>query len=226
MAIFGKNRAQQSTGNGSTIIAADSQLVGNLTLNDRLHVDGHIEGDVQSESNVVIGKHGQVKGKIQAGTVVVSGRVDGSISATRLEIIAGGCVEGDVHIVDLVVEPGGRFNGSSEILASGTHETAKPSETGAGSSTEYADETASESARKETIRYFQRYVRQCFRQLADHRIRASRALSRQRPARRANGSGVRATAGEFFANARSLSFQIAQVKQLGSANPTAALYVD
>ena len=140
MAIFSKNRAQQNTGNGSTIIAADSRLVGNLTLNDKLHVDGHIEGDVQSESNVVIGKHGQVKGKIQAGTVVVSGCVDGSISATRLEIIAGGCVEGDVHIVDLVVEPGGRFNGSSEILASGTHETAKPSATGAGSSTEDAGE--------------------------------------------------------------------------------------
>ena len=141
MAIFGKNRAQQSPGNGSTIIAADSQLVGNLTLIDRLHVDGPVENDVQSESNVVIGKHGQVKGKIQAETVVVSGRVDGSISATRLEIIAGGCVEGDVHIVDLVAEPGGRFNGSSEILASGTHEPAKPSATGAGSSTEYAGET-------------------------------------------------------------------------------------
>lgn len=83
-----------------------------------MHVDGRIEGDVQSESNVVVGSEGYLKGQIKAGTVVVSGRIDGSISADRLEIIAGGCVEGDVHIVDLVIEPGGRFNGSSEILAS------------------------------------------------------------------------------------------------------------
>ena len=118
MAIFSKDRTHQGTGNGSTIIAADSQLIGNLALNDTLHVDGRIEGDIESASNVVIGEHGQVTGQIQAETVMVSGRVDGSISATRLEIIAGGCVEGDVHIIDLVIEQGGRFNGSSEILSS------------------------------------------------------------------------------------------------------------
>jgi len=117
MAIFGKERAQQDARNGSTIVAAGTQFVGNLTLSDTLHVDGRIDGDVESESNVVIGAEGYLKGRIKAGTVVISGRVDGSISARRLEIIAGGCVEGDVHIVDLVIEPGGRFNGSSEILA-------------------------------------------------------------------------------------------------------------
>ena len=83
-----------------------------------------MDGDVESESNVVIGADGYVKGRIHAETVVVSGRVDGSISAGRLEIIAGGCVEGDVHILDLVIEPGGRFNGSSEIRTSPASEAA------------------------------------------------------------------------------------------------------
>ena len=72
---------------------------------------------MQSESNVVIGADGYLKGQIKAATVVVSGRVDGSIAADRLEIIADGAVEGDVHTVNLVIEPGGRFNGSSEIVA-------------------------------------------------------------------------------------------------------------
>jgi len=65
----------------------------------------------------VVGGDGHVKGRIKAETVVVSGRVDGSINASRLEIIAGGSVEGDVHVIDLVIEPGGRFNGSSEIIS-------------------------------------------------------------------------------------------------------------
>lgn len=117
MAIFSKDRAQQGTRNGSTIVASGTEFVGNLTLSDMLHVDGRIDGDVRSESSVVIGTDGYLKGQLKAATVVVSGHVDGSISAGRLEIIAGGCVEGDVHIVDLVIEPGGRFNGSSEILA-------------------------------------------------------------------------------------------------------------
>lgn len=117
MAIFGKNRSQQGADHGATIIAASSQLVGNLTLSDRLHVDGRLDGDVASESAVVIGAEGLIEGTVKAKTVVVSGRLKGSVSADRLEIIAGGHVEGDVHIVDLVIEPGGRFNGSSEILA-------------------------------------------------------------------------------------------------------------
>jgi cytoskeletal protein CcmA (bactofilin family) len=88
MAIFGKDRAQQGTDNGSTVIAAGSDFVGNITLKDTLHVDGRIDGDVESESNVVIGENGRIKGRITAETVVVSGQVDGSVSAGRLEIIA------------------------------------------------------------------------------------------------------------------------------------------
>jgi len=65
----------------------------------------------------VVGTEGCIQGTVKAKTVVVSGRIKGSISADRLEIISGGQVEGDVHISDLVIEPGGRFNGSSEILA-------------------------------------------------------------------------------------------------------------
>ena len=72
---------------------------------------------MQSDANVVIGSDGAVEGRIRAATVVVSGRVDGSVSAQRLEIVSGGSVEGDVHVVDLVIEPGGRFNGSSEIVS-------------------------------------------------------------------------------------------------------------
>lgn len=78
-------------------------------------MDGRIEGDVRSEADVTLGKSGQLEGKIQARRVLVSGHVHGRIEAERLEIVAGGVVEGDVVTVDLVIEPGGRFNGSSEI---------------------------------------------------------------------------------------------------------------
>lgn len=75
----------------------------------------------------MIGADGHLEGRIKARNVVVSGRVQGSVAAERLEIIAGGVVEGDVHTVDLVIEPGGRFNGSSEILES-TERSGTPAE--------------------------------------------------------------------------------------------------
>ncbi|MFU8878120.1 MAG: bactofilin family protein [Wenzhouxiangellaceae bacterium] len=116
MAIFGKDRARQDPGHGTTIIAADSELVGNLTLSDDLHVDGRTEGDIASKATVVVGSPGRIKGRINARNVIVSGRVEGTIEAERLEIVSGGSVEGKIHTVDLVIEPGGRFNGSSELL--------------------------------------------------------------------------------------------------------------
>lgn len=116
MAIFGKDGANQGSHNGSTIISAGTQLVGDLELADDLHVDGRIEGDVGSNAGVVVGAEGQVHGQIEATSVIVSGTVDGTIRARRLEIIAGGSVTGEVHTAEFVIEPGGRFSGSSENL--------------------------------------------------------------------------------------------------------------
>lgn len=117
MGILGRDRPQQGSGAGSTLVGADTELVGNLTLNDNLHVDGRIEGDIRSNADVTIGKSGRLDGEIHAQRVLISGRVKGRIEAERLEIVAGGEVEGNVVTVDLVIEPGGRFNGSSEIRA-------------------------------------------------------------------------------------------------------------
>jgi cytoskeletal protein CcmA (bactofilin family) len=115
MGILGRDRPQQGSSSGSTIIGSDTQLVGNLTLSDSLHLDGRIEGDVQSDGDVTIGQSGRLEGEIRARRVLISGQVTGRIDAERLEIVAGGVVEGNVVTVDLVIEPGGRFNGSSEI---------------------------------------------------------------------------------------------------------------
>ena len=125
MAIFGKDGAQQGARHGTTVVSAGSQFVGDVALSDNLHVDGRIEGDVDAQTGVVIGEQGYLKGRIRAGNVVVSGRVEGSIAAKRLEIVSGGVVEGDVQTVDLVIEPGGRFNGSSGLLDENATEPAQ-----------------------------------------------------------------------------------------------------
>ncbi|GAB4177969.1 MAG: polymer-forming cytoskeletal protein [Wenzhouxiangellaceae bacterium] len=117
MGIFGKNRAQSDSGTGTTVIGAGTELVGDLTLTDRLHVDGRIEGDIRSTATITVGEKGRLEGKVEAQTVIVSGQVSGSIAATQLEILSGGNVQGDVHVANLVIEPGGRFNGSSEIVS-------------------------------------------------------------------------------------------------------------
>jgi cytoskeletal protein CcmA (bactofilin family) len=50
--------------------------------------------------------------------IVISGSFAGNIDARRLEIVAGGRVEGDVTVAELVIESGALFNGNSRIRES------------------------------------------------------------------------------------------------------------
>lgn len=80
-----------------------------------MHIDGRVEGEIESKADVALGEQGHFKGNIRARNIFVSGRLEGRVIAERLEIVAGGAVEGEIEIGDLVIEPGGRFNGSSTI---------------------------------------------------------------------------------------------------------------
>jgi cytoskeletal protein CcmA (bactofilin family) len=70
---------------------------------------------VRSDAEVSIGEQGSVEGEIEARRILVSGHFKGTIGAERLEIAAGGRVDGDVEVGELVIESGAQFNGSSKI---------------------------------------------------------------------------------------------------------------
>lgn len=115
MGIIGRSHSKHRKSNGTTVIAAGTELVGNLALEDNLHVDGRIDGDVESQAEITIGQTGHMEGRISARRVLVSGTFDGHIDADRLEIVATGKVIGEVTVGQLVVESGAHFNGTSRI---------------------------------------------------------------------------------------------------------------
>ncbi|MCC5863680.1 MAG: polymer-forming cytoskeletal protein [Wenzhouxiangella sp.] len=115
MGIISRGHSPDRKRTGTTVIAAGTKLVGDLALSDNLHVDGRIEGSIESEGEVSIGEQGQVEGEIKAAKVLVSGRFNGDIDAERLEIVASGEVSGTVLVGQLVIESGARFNGTSKI---------------------------------------------------------------------------------------------------------------
>lgn len=76
-----------------------------------------MSGKLISSRNITIGVDGKFDGEIQAKKVVVSGYIEGRIDAERLEIVSTGKVRGEIRVAELVIEPGGHFNGSSEITS-------------------------------------------------------------------------------------------------------------
>lgn len=80
-----------------------------------LHIDGELSGTIHSESIVVIGKNGNLKGELKAGKIVVNGYFEGELDSDSLEILTGGVVNGNINVKELSIENGGRFNGTSKI---------------------------------------------------------------------------------------------------------------
>ena len=110
-----------SGGEGVTLIARSARLVGNLSFDDQLHINGRVEGDVTASgenSTVVVCDSGVVKGEIRAPNVIIDGLVEGDVFGTsRVELAARARVVGDVHYNLVEMQLGSVVNGQMVSLA-------------------------------------------------------------------------------------------------------------
>ncbi len=114
MGLFAsKGKPGSRRSGGTTIIARGTTLSGDLVPEGNLHIDGRIEGQIDSASDVSIGAEGSFEGEIHAHRMVVSGFARGRIECDSLEIVDKGRVVGEVSSRSLVIEPGGQFVGES-----------------------------------------------------------------------------------------------------------------
>jgi cytoskeletal protein CcmA (bactofilin family) len=105
-----------NTSKPETSIGANTRLVGTITSDGNIRIDGSVEGDIEVLGNLIIGETGRVVASIKAQNVHVAGAVKGEITASdKLEIAPTGKVWGDISIAALHIEPGGLFRGQSTM---------------------------------------------------------------------------------------------------------------
>ena len=86
-----------------------------MKLSCNLYVDGEFEGIINSRKEVNIGKNGHIKGDVSTERLVVQGYIEGTVNAHRVEIKAGGRVNGSIESAELVIEAKGIFEGNSVV---------------------------------------------------------------------------------------------------------------
>ncbi|MEH8016697.1 polymer-forming cytoskeletal protein [Rheinheimera muenzenbergensis] len=111
-----KNSVSKNDPSNCTLLSAGSVLQGELSLPSDCRIDGAICGKVQCNQTLLVGQSAVVQGEIRAGKILVYGTVKGLLYATEIEILASGCVDGDIYADSLCIEPGGRFTGESHTL--------------------------------------------------------------------------------------------------------------
>jgi cytoskeletal protein CcmA (bactofilin family) len=115
MAVFNKSNEQSKTTNSTTIISQGTKINGDFNLSAKLHIEGEIEGNINSSNLVSIGKSGIIKGELKADKLLINGKFIGKVEANVVEISNGGVLEGDIIIKDLIIEQGGVFEGTSKL---------------------------------------------------------------------------------------------------------------
>ena len=94
----------------NTIIGDNSKIEGLLLTSDSTRVDGLLQGKILSESSVIIGEHGVIRGDIKAVDILIAGTVYGNIRAdSKIEITGTGRVLGDMFTKTLVIDEGASF---------------------------------------------------------------------------------------------------------------------
>lgn len=108
-----------------TLLAKGVVLKGEIRVEGTVRIDGRLEGDVQTKGEVIVGEDGVVKGTISAGSLISSGRIKATVTASeRVQLLKTAILIGEVHCPVMVMEEGAKFQGVSDMGA-----TAWPEET-------------------------------------------------------------------------------------------------
>jgi cytoskeletal protein CcmA (bactofilin family) len=104
------------TGEGAHI-GKSVVVKGELSGSEDLYVDGNVEGKIElSNHRLTIGPNGKVKADVSAKSVVIQGRLDGSVNASeRVELRTSAVVTGDVTTKRIAIEEGAFLKGKVEI---------------------------------------------------------------------------------------------------------------
>ena len=107
---FGSSKSEETT-----IISRGVKIEGKITSSGNIRVDGEIQGDIFSESNITIGEDAKINGLINATVITIGGKVSGIVRAKdKLILDSKSNHKGDIFTKNLVIEEGAKFDGKSK----------------------------------------------------------------------------------------------------------------
>jgi cytoskeletal protein CcmA (bactofilin family) len=101
----------------ASTISAELKVVGELTSDGDIEIDGRVEGKVNGRA-VTVGPRGHVNGAILAESVRIKGAIEGEIGAMSVALEASAVVKANITYRSLSVDGGAFFVGNVHGTAS------------------------------------------------------------------------------------------------------------
>ena len=106
----------EEIGNNLNILGGGTTIVGNIVSQGDVRVDGTLQGNLTTQSKLVIGTTGKIVGEIKCKDCEISGMVNGKIQVENLLMLkASATVEGEIRTTKLAIEPNAVFSGTCSM---------------------------------------------------------------------------------------------------------------
>jgi cytoskeletal protein CcmA (bactofilin family) len=93
------------------IISPSTRIKGDFNSKGDIRVDGFLDGNIKTSGKVVVGKDGEIVGKLECSSAYFEGSFNGEmIIENTLTLKSTAKIEGNVVAEKLSVEPGAIFN--------------------------------------------------------------------------------------------------------------------
>ncbi len=100
----------------NSIIGEGSELKGEFNVKGTLRIDGVFSGEIHTDGKILISKTGHIKTDIKGGDIIIGGKVEGNVYATKqVSLLKTAQLMGDIITPSLVVEEGVVFEGNCII---------------------------------------------------------------------------------------------------------------
>lgn len=127
MAVLGRGKGKE-TETQARILDVTASMEGSLVFQEpvSLRISGKFEGTLETKGELTIGETAHVRADIIGESIIVAGRVEGKITATRsLKLVPPASVRGEVWTPVLQVEPGAELEGTVHMGGAGSKLSAK-----------------------------------------------------------------------------------------------------
>ncbi|MFH1830667.1 MAG: polymer-forming cytoskeletal protein [Pseudomonadota bacterium] len=105
------------------LIDRGCSVEGKLMFDGTVQINGDFHGEILSDGTLIVGPEAKLNARIQIDTIVVEGKIEGTIEAKqKIELRRGANLTGDILTPTLVVEQGAVFHGNSKMQTSASYE--------------------------------------------------------------------------------------------------------
>ena len=114
----GKNNRLRDDDN-LTFLGKGVDFKGVLHFDGTVRIDGRLEGEIHTKGTLIVGENAVIKGIISAGSLICSGKINGTINAAeKVELMKPAVIIGDVRSPSISMEPGAHYHGMCDTGAS------------------------------------------------------------------------------------------------------------